>query len=216
MINYIPEEYKKGFKELASLEEDVFNSILHSLDNAELGLTISQLADKVSTDFAFDKSKLIEIFTSVAALIPYLNEEEDILECVNDVVQIATKEELIKEGNPLDNRLFRLIDDRKIYYAFKITDLKTENKNIYVTSKILTDIRPIFDIDVEKIPLIGITQHTLHLHYQSDLGAPHKDFYINLTSSEISELIGVLIRADKKEETLNTIYKKAGITKLDI
>lgn len=216
MITYIPEEFKDGFTEISLLDEDVFSAILRSLSNLNLGLSLSELSELVSSQVSFDKKKIMDIFLSVSAIMPYLDEESDIEECVSDVFKIATEQKLVESNSPLEKRLNDLIDNKRIYYAYKVNDLKTENKNIYVTSKVVTDIRPIFDLNVEKIPVVGITQHTLHIHYQSDFAAPHKDFYVVLTSSEINDLIYILMRADKKEETLDDVYKKLNISKLDI
>jgi len=216
MITYIPQEYTEGFKEISLLDDEVFNSILKSLESLDLGLSLDELAYAVSKAVFLDSNKILEMLSSVAAIIPYLEEENDVPECVSDVFKIAIEQKLVKSNSHLEDRLTKLIDNRRIYYAYKVGDLKTENKNIYITSKVITDMRPIFDLNIEKPPVLGITQHTLHLHYQSDLASDHKDFYIVLTSSEIDELVGVLIRADKKEETLNDFYKKLEINKLDI
>ncbi|MFT3909941.1 MAG: hypothetical protein QM737_10980 [Ferruginibacter sp.] len=217
LISYLPEEYKKGFKELAIMEQGIFDSVLDNLSKQELNTSILNLASKVSNNVKFDSNLLREVFYSVSFLIPSLEGEEDIEETVADIIYLARFHNLIseKDESKLSGRITQILLDKKLFYAYKATDLITENKNIFISSKIITDIRPIFDLNIEEPPKVGITQHTLHLHYNSDSGEPHKDFYITLTSDDIQTLLFSLLRAEDKEKTLVEVYKKAGITSLE-
>lgn len=217
IISFIPDGYKDGFKELASLEKDTFTAIQEALLSLPLKSSTEELASDVAQIKGLEKEKIKNIFSSIEGLISFLDEENEIDEISNDVVSILFSNGLItKEDGPhLKNRILSLLNDKKIYYAYKAEDLISENKNFFIQCRIVTDIRPIFDLDVEQAPKAGFITHTLHIHYSADGGAPHKDFYITLEPGDIGTLIEALLRAERKEKGLQSIFKNSGMTNLN-
>jgi len=216
VITYIPEDFQNGFRELSWLTDEKFTAIENALALIDMASSMRELISNVAKSARIDKDELREIFLSLEGLISFLEKEEDIEEVSTDVVAIldaADSNEKI-DGAILKKRVYGLLKDRKIYYASKAEDLVTENQNFFLQCRVLTDIRPIFDLDVEQAPKAGIITHTLHIHYR-DKGAPaHNDFYITLESSDIDTLCDALIRALKKEASLQKILEKSEMTNL--
>jgi hypothetical protein len=216
IISSLPERYEDGFTELSLLSDETFAAIENALLSVELSPSNTELAAKVATSNNLDTEQIQSIFLSVGGMVTFLEDESDIEEASSDVVTLCIDEELADPANKekLKSRILVLLKDKKILYAAKANDLITESGNVFLTSRVITDIRPIFDFDLEKSPEVGIIMHNLHIHYQDASYAPHKDFYIALTSIDIQMLMDTLIRAEKKEENLKVILKKSGMTNL--
>jgi hypothetical protein len=214
---YIPEEYIEGFTKLSVLDNGRFSILIESLGKQAINKSISKLANNVVSDTDLNKEEVKEIFYSIAYLVSYLEDEGDIEDITADVVETLLESGLLKKDleESLNSRIIQLLKDKKIFYAYKSTDIITENSKLFISAKILTDIRPIFDLNPEVPPIAGVTLHKLHIHYQADSAAPHQDFYITLGSDDIQELLSVLFRAEDKEKSLQEIYKNSKMTNLE-
>jgi hypothetical protein len=216
IISYIPDEYEKGFLEIAKLKEDDFKKIEAALSKTNLTSSIRNLTLKVGNSSQAHHLPLEEIFSAVGALIEFLDSREDIEKLAAEVSVLISNNQLSQEESQnLENRLVVLLNDQKIYYAYKSRKLITENANNFISCRVVSDIRPVFDFDIEQDPIAGVITHNLHIHYDSELSGIHKDFFICLDAYDIQVLIEALSRAEKKEEVLGRILKKSGITDLN-
>jgi hypothetical protein len=216
VISSIPEDYRIGFKELSALREETFKAVYEALISVPWVSSIGELTAKVAKKAKVEIAEIKEIFLSLEGLISFLEKEEDVKDISNDVVSILfSKGEIEKKDGPeLQSRIYQLLKDKQIFYASKAADLLTENQNFFIQCRILTDIRPIFDLDVEQAPKAGIVTHTLHIHYRAQGAPTHEDFYITLESGDIDTLVEALIRALKKEKSLEDIFEKSKMTNL--
>jgi hypothetical protein len=211
LINYIPDGYKEGFKELYSLDGKVFDMILEGLASAEIESSIEKLAAKVTTFKELNEINIDKIFSSVGAMIPFLEDEEDIEQIAKDIEQIIFSGNGDYKKDVLKDRVIKLLTDKKIFYCYKVNDLILENGNVYMSSRLMTDFRPVFDLDLEIEPTTGLILHNLRIHYQDDIAAPHKDIYLSLTPLDVADLMNVLMRADDKASTLSSLMSKLSI-----
>jgi hypothetical protein len=217
MLSSYPKAAEAGFKELSSLDEEVFQGILKGFLTVPARSSTFDLAIEIADLLSIDRKTLERIFSSIEGLFSIVDEESDFEQVVKDVISISLSRELIKteEAEQLAKRLLALLQEKKIYYASKATNLMTENGNFFFSCRVLTDLRPVFDFNVEDVPKAGIIMHTLHIHYQEHSEAPHKDFYITLEPNDLDTLIDVLSRAQAKGESLSAIFAKAGMSNLN-
>jgi hypothetical protein len=216
IISSIPERYEKGFTELSLLSDKTFEEIEKALAVVELSPSSTELGAKIATSVDLDAEQIQRIFASVGGLVPFLEDESDIEEVAFDLVTLSVSEELVVSDNSekLKSRIIALLKEKKVLYASKAADLITESGNVFLLSRVITDVRPVFDLDLEKSPEAAIIMHNLHIHYQDAAHAPHKDFYLALTSIDLQLLMDTLIRAEKKEDNLKAVLKKSGMTNL--
>lgn len=217
LINSIPERYEDGFRELGSLSELEFNKIEEGLSKAPLTSSVSKLGQVFSS---IEELKLVdvdEIFSSVGSLIAFIEREEIIEEIVQDIVALCEDGELIAPENKKDfeKRLEILINNKQIYYAAKAEGLVNDYSNIYLLSRIVSDIRPVFDIHVDGDILGGLIVHNLNIHYQSHEEPFHKDISLTLTLEDLKTLREMLDRAEKKEASLKKVFEKSGMKHLN-
>jgi hypothetical protein len=213
LISSIPDNFQEGFKILSSLDEDVFNSIQKALLEVPATSSVENLAESVMKITNLERKEIEQIFRSIEGLFLILDSENEIEEFANDVSKLFDKSG-INGRDEFKNRLIILLKEKKIFYASKAYDLITESGNFFIQCRVMTDIRPIFDLDVESQPKAGIIMHTLHIHYDADSG-PQRDIYLTLEPSDLETIKDALVRADKKQKALSETFKASGMINLN-
>ena len=93
--------------------------------------------------------------------------------------------------------------------------LKGESNNVFLSSRIITDIRPIFSLNINETPKAGVVIHNLHIHFSSSDEGAHRDVYFALDSADILALEGLIKRAKDREASLKMIFDKSKVKNLD-
>lgn len=216
IISFIPESYESGFKALESMSDRSFAELREALMVVSMSASTDDLATKIARTKGLDLEELKEIFSSLGGLTSFLEKESDIDEIVQDLVSLSLNDWLKPESeDKFRDRLSHLLKNKKIFYTSKAEDLLTETENLFLACKVSTDIRPIFNVNVNENPEAGLIIHNLHIHYQGNLSSQHKDIYLSLNSYDIQTLIQTLIRAVNKEESLHKLLERSGITYLN-
>lgn len=220
IIFAIPKGYQKGFQQLSEIDAPTYKKIVEGLSYISLKPSITILVESVSEVKGISPDLFDEIFLSVGSLADFLDDGAEIKEIVDDIVKIIKTTDLIDFKNPKQEkefvtRLTFLLGNQQIYYASKAFDLSTESGSLFLSSKIVSDIRPIFNVSVKEMPKAGIIAHTFHIHYKSCDQSSHKDIYFSLDSNDIDSLIDNLERAKLKEETLRLMFEKTGMININ-
>jgi hypothetical protein len=95
--------------------------------------------------------------------------------------------------------------------AAKAAYILTQHEHIFLNGRILTDIRPIFHLDVSEKPESAVIFHMLRITHR-DNQRNYADQYFALDSNDIRSLKTLIDRALKKEETLKRLMRNSGIT----
>lgn len=214
LLYSIPERYEDGFQELDLLSSEDFEHLKKILGNIKWTYSIDNLTKSVYKEIKTDID-IEEIFESVGSLIPFIDKEEMIGQLVEDIVEILNENEdfEVTDIELLKAKLTYLLNSKHIYYASKSESLIENYGNVYIQSKILSDIRPVFDIELNN-PQAGFVIHTMCIHYQSNEEPYHKDISIQLTSSQIQDLRDALDRAEKKESILKSVLSNSNVQNL--
>ena len=104
--------------------------------------------------------------------------------------------------------------ERSLGTAAKAGPVLTQHERIFSGARILTDLRPIYHLDVSEKPDAAVIIHMLRITQRDNYGK-HTDEYFALDSNDIKLMKDVLERALKKENTLKSIMKNSGVTVLD-
>lgn len=202
-----------GLKEIATAEDAFFIDLIDGLDLARPTFSITKLSDNVSSVKSLDKKRLWEVFYAVGGFVSYLEMGDTAEEIIEDICNYLDKDGVIDfkitDREVLAKRLNQLLNIDKIYFAAKATMLRQEYNSVFIQARIITDIRPIFKLNVEETPTAGIVVHKLHIHYKGDEERGHKDIFFALDSDDITTLKDLLLRAEKKERSLKNIFEKS-------
>lgn len=103
--------------------------------------------------------------------------------------------------------------DESIGIAAKTLDVRQEYPKVFCSSRVLSDIRPVFGKDPTSPPLAGAVMHVLRLSYHKS--SEHREFYVALDAADLRQLRSVLDRATKKEESLRKQIEESGMVFLE-
>ena len=84
-----------------------------------------------------------------------------------------------------------------------------------ISSKVISDIRPIFGFNVNEKPKAAVIVHQLHLHYhQGDEKEMHKDIYMALDNDDLQNLKETIERAQLKTKILHLMISQSNMISL--
>lgn len=211
LISFIPKRYEEGFRKIAALEEEDFQLIKQALERTQLVSSIGKLIMHVVEISGSNEDDIEDIFLSVGSLISFLESEDVYAEVVTDVTMAGYVGGLFENKGQFHDRLSYLIKCKQIYYSYKANHLATEYGNVFLSSRIATDIRPVFSANLEDAPRAAMVIHNLHIHFQSDEEDKHKDIFFALDSDDLKTLKNAIIRAEQKEIGLKKVFENSGM-----
>jgi len=104
-----------------------------------------------------------------------------------------------------------LLSVRPLSMISKARGLHTEHENTFCTVRILTDLRPVFDVDVKQEPAGFVMAHILKLGYHH--AGKHTSLHVAMDKVDIDNMMTALQRAKEKAETLSrTVADKCDFT----
>jgi len=118
-------------------------------------------------------------------------------------------------------RLQKRLDEALPYEALNVAsakarELEMDREGIFCAAKILTDIRPVFGDAIGGSPDGAIIMHTLKLGFHDSSSGSHKDVYVALDASDISDLKKTLDRAEDKEKSLKSVLSAAQLKQIEL
>jgi hypothetical protein len=137
---------------------------------------------------------------SVEEFLPDLLEA--IKESHNKEIQTTNPAELAA----LESKFKSLLTIRPLSTLTKAHELRGDFANIFWDAKMMSDIRPVWDEDVKMPPEGIVITQTLKLKYGDIDG--QKELYLNINEDDIEMLISVLLRAQQKRATLESLAKE--------
>jgi len=112
----------------------------------------------------------------------------------------------------LRSRLFALLEAPPLILAAKASTLQREHTNILMSTRVITDIRPVF-LDEPDSAQGAMIVHVLKLSYFHD--SEPMEMFIALDYDDLNELERTITRAKAKSKTIRDIIAKADLTDLE-
>lgn len=213
MVRYkIPEQYLPGFKLIFNLTNKKVQLIQRTLLETPIGYGPERAAKSVEKELDLKGEEIEIIFKTIYSLINLKMEEEDETDNVqflNDIVEAYQRvdEELLdKKKSKLLNNLLALIEsDNNIKNTIKATELLYEHERTFIEGRIITDVRLVFDEDVEKADQSALIIHKLKIKYLKD--GKYEEVYYTLDFEDLTKLKNIAERGIKKDRLIrnNTI-----------
>jgi len=216
----IPDEYEYGIKLLLQMNDEIGKKFIKALSESQPTLYIENLVESVS-------QKLEDILTP--------SNVEDMIEAllalygVRDSLDVETSEfiknleEAVLESESFSNisnnlqiskpLITELLDlDEPLSIASKAFNILLDHERVFLSSKILTDIRPIFSNRKVESPVGAVIVHMFKIDYRE--GSESKEFFVALDTADINKLENVLRRAKEKEKAIQPLLKRADVAYL--
>lgn len=205
----IPERRKKGFEYFIALEDELRNKLISELNNIPIELSLEEIVEELSKKLNLNKNELFEIIKTFFSLF-FVNEsyEIDLNTFIDDITEALeeTKEKKLKPDENFNNQLKKLLSSKGSFYVvFKANRLISEREKLLVNTRILTDVRPVFneekDCKIESFLVI----HNLKIEYHER--DEHKEIYFALDNNDLKRLKEFIEKAEEKEKVIKEQLK---------
>lgn len=204
----IPREFISGFEVLINLPLNEVKKIASFISTIPPGSGPKKFNTLLKSNFEIDGvSKLSSTIYSLGNLV--LNAEESLEDLSNDLSiainsSLETKLSDDKVEELKSKILFLVSDNENLKFTFKALNLLSENDIIYRKGRVITDIRLLFNEDINENNRKAVIIHRLKI--ESSKNNKIQDFYFSLDSKDLKEVRELINRALLKEEQVKANY----------
>lgn len=204
----IPENHIEGFEALSKLSFDQVKHLSSILCELPVGTGPKNFQEKLVAKAPFKGTRIIaNVLFSLGGLLT--SEEESIGQLAKDLTSSYNEsrhEALSKvEETELEEKLKTIFSDCKnLKLTFKALTLQGDNDQIYRDARILSDIRLVFDENIEESNRNAVIIHRLKIEYTQ--GSDRKVFYTSLDALDLKKLKEQVERALEKEKLIKSSY----------
>lgn len=207
-----------GIRKIHALSDEAVEELRIALYDAglkshadDLSEEIAPLVHTISRD---DVDEIVQTLfglgrVATSADVPVETFVEDVCD---SIAESKHKLDLVSdEKERLKARLATLLDNNAILVASKARLVFIEHEHYLCYARIMTDIRPVFGMDVDTKPMAAMVAHTLKLVYHEGRGKDTKEIFVALDPSSLDRLSELIERAKAKEATLKSVLGTADI-----
>jgi hypothetical protein len=218
----VPPQHIEHIKKFLALPDDKIEAFLDALAKAGPQFNFSDLSDEVSGRTGLSRDLTRDIVLVLTSL--YLTRDAQnapVEKFVDQEVSVALKRAETFSGDDADVQwakfrkfiITALSLESTVGTAAKAGRILTQHERIFASARILTDVRPIFHLNVSEKPDSAVIIHMLRITQRDNFGHM-SDKYFALDSNDIRNLKALIDRALRKEETLKALVKDSGVTVL--
>lgn len=214
----VPRRQQAGFLAIRDLSDDEFDAIRDALAAADplQHATIHHLVRRVTDAVpSLDSGMAVKLVRSLLSVQAGRTVHGDSLP---EFAQgIASSEDLKVDSDVvpvLARRIEALAQIQVVAVVAKAMDVAREYDRVFHTSRIMTDMRPVFGEDAEAPPGGTIVTHVLRIDafHNGEL----EDYYVALTTDHLRSLFDVVDRAMKKSKSLGLALDAMGFSRFDV
>ncbi len=204
----IPPVVLPGFEILSSFTKEDIEKLTSYLKNISINNSLNNLPQEVAELFGKDISE--EIVKTIASFSELLENKDTTLEEVAKNLCESYKEQAKKDIKPnklevLQNNLLEIFKNYKnLGLSFKARDLLLENESNFKDSRIISDLRLVFDDDLGNKKRYGIIIHKLHIEYRNEGNL--KDMFLSLDMNDLKQMKEEIERAIQKHDLIKNDY----------
>ncbi len=224
MVRPLPghRRYQGGLAKFRDLEAEPTSDLLLALrkipSTVNSNSVASAVADKVDTLAASDVEDIVPALLHVHSIrdvsgLPV----SDLAEGIARGMEEMSREEI--RSSPRDRdafqaRLVEMFGIDSLRVIARAADLLFEHEHTATQTRIVTDIRPIFEQEnPQALPTGAMVVHTLKITYLAE--GEEKSFFVALDANDVRELSEQLERANSKAESLRLVLEAAQVPYVD-
>jgi hypothetical protein len=210
-----PPIYAGALESLARLDKSAFESLVAICSADPPVLRRSDVVEQSATVLGLDDRDTASMMVSAAmTLMPAASSLSITIAEAADGVSRADNLALDEsERSTLAERLAMLVETPSISHLGHALDLRAEETSLFLSGRILTDLRPLFGDDATTVPQTGIITQTLSIRYVED-GVAHT-LHLSVDAEDLKRMADMVTRAITKAETLARVCDGSGISLID-
>lgn len=216
----VPSEHAVALKCLADLPEDSFESLLIALEKSRRAIEPDHLASELVAHLPGisenELKSVVAMLVSMYSALDYFDTPPD--EFARSIGEAASQNKLngvdltTSLASVLQGRLSKLLSTDAISFRSKAVSVLREQNHAFCSARILTDIRPVFDVGLETAPSSAFLIHMLRISFHKS--GSIEEFFVALDKDDLANLHEVVERALKKDDNLRNVLQKINISAL--
>lgn len=207
-IYKIPTRYFDGFKKLHLLNDEEFKKLIELLQSIDTPVGKLNLEKLIIQNFPnIDLDNIGHtIFSLGDLLVNSDNEIRDIAKSLTDSFVTDYKIELGEsDKEKFSNRIEQVFfASNFLKKSYKAKILVEENINLYISSHVISDIRIIFNEELQKKDRDAVIIHKLKIEFQNNFEM--NEVFFSMNETDIIELKAQLERALEKHNIIRNDY----------
>lgn len=216
---HVPDRHVPFLKELSRLPPDMIRGMIQELRRDQLNLNLDDFADLIAQRLSLDAPTsrgVVELLSSLYALRDGLGDVSELVSGLRAAMEESGNPDLQHEDWPAFEAVLTeaFSIDSALSLSAKALDVMTDHQRVFMTARVLTDLRPVFRFDVSEAPAAMVPVHTLKFIYRSE-GVP-REFYIAMDSRDLESLMETLQRALAKDKSLRSLAESANLGLLEV
>lgn len=207
----IPQFAFKGFDAISRLTEDQVNKFTSYLDNMNVGTKMEQINNFLDSILESDDSRnIVQALISFSELLqPSTIDFEALAASLASSYKDQFEGEVSSEIHQNLKRNLSLIfnHSESLKLTLKAIDLVSEEDYIFNDSKIITDIRLVFNDELESNYRSALLVHHLYIEYYKD--REQRKIVLALDLADLKKLKEHIERAIKKDDIIKDDYSNS-------
>jgi len=213
----IPKNRWEAFAGLSTLSEDsvkILFARLASTPPQKFGPELpTSLEANLSESGIENVAEMVDTLFSLFPLLINLSKPvNEIIDEVLEAVRNQAPPNLRFDENRIEQlrtNLQKLLRVPSMYMGAKATSVLTDNQSNFLTARVLTDVRPVFELETTDVAG-AVVLHNLKIHFASQSDA-EREFFVSLDAADVESLIATLQRAQQKAEKLQKMFDSKDI-----
>ena len=207
----IPPQVIPGLQQIITLDEKQLNSVGNIFTAIESEENLREATGKSAPEIGISIQDVETIIRALISMSGIYSESKDTPEKFSeDFTQSfslhannTNKDELAQFKKNITYLLSRI--GVKMRRIIKTREVITENQNNFFESRIISDIRIVFDDDnnLDKADQLAVIVHNLRIRYASN-ASPRGEIFISLDIADLHHLQKVIDRAIEKDKVMRT------------
>ena len=213
----LPEFIQKAVIALAELSPERFDEFRLAVLSTPVVLPVGVFATRVSRSLLLPAETVTEFITLYLTLAAW---KEDSQRPTSEVLDASMRDfgPILDRSNhssqqlqiTLRERLGNLMASSAPFgVLLKAGRLQLEHPRTFMRVRLLTDVRPVFEPDVNVQPAAAVVSHQMHISVRE--GQQVRDMYVAMSSGDLDRLRQAINRAENKEQQLINVLHAANI-----
>lgn len=215
----VPPQHVEIIKKFVELSDEQITSFLKALAGAGSQFNVRDLADESLKHVKLPKDLVRGMVQVVGSLYVTKDAQNAPTDAFVDqeVFRALTKAGVFPKESADDQwpklRAFLAVAlslEDTVGTAAKAGHILTQHERLFVSARILTDVRAIFHVNTAEKPHSAVIIHMLRMTFRDAHGNLSDEFFA-LDSNDVRKFKGVIERAIQKEETLKKLMTDASV-----
>ncbi len=219
----VPRQYEGGFAKIRDLSDEAAQEMLAAFRKIPSTIRPDSLSSAVAA--MVDIIAASDVEEAMPALLFLYTLRDTSQSSVSEVAEgiargmerIASRElrSSPEQRDPFQARLVELLGVDRLSVIARAGNLSLENQHTLTSTRVITDIRPVFEQENPKgLPTGAVIVHTLKISYWADNETKH--FFVALDDNDVNELSEQLERASAKTESLKSVLAAAQVPYISV